>query len=115
STHIDYDAGAVRLNATVLHAPRHHDRIGGQSALEDLVPAHQRAAVCREELVHAAREPALQLVLVLQTEVADPGLRERARLPLSLVRLVAADMDPASGEEGHHLGEDVLLEPDRRV
>src|SRR5205807_8244101 len=40
------------------------------------------------------------LPIFLQTEVADPGLRERARLPLSLGRLVAADMDPASGEQG---------------
>src|SRR2546422_3849709 len=78
--------------------PRHHNRVGRQSALEDLVPAHERAPVRREKLVHAAREVALQLVFILETELADPGLRQRARLPLRLRRLVAADMDPRSEE-----------------
>src|SRR5205085_3971191 len=75
----------------------------------------ERAAVRGEELVHAACEPALQLVFVLEPEVANAPLRERARLPLGLRGLVAADVDPASREQPHDFAEDVLLELDRRV
>ena len=104
-----------RRDAAVHAAPRHDHRVGREAALENLVPPHEPATVCREELVHATREPALQLVLALEAELADPRLRERARLPLGLRGLVAAHMDPAVGEQRHHLGEDVLLELYRRV
>src|SRR5436853_202247 len=73
-------AGPRRDDPAVDAAPRHDDRVGGEAALEDLVPAHERAAVRGEELVHAACEPALQLVFVLEPVVANAPLRERARL-----------------------------------
>src|SRR5216684_2650878 len=88
---------------------------GGEPAFENLVPADERATVRGKERIHLAREVALQLVLVLEAELLDPRLRERTGLPLRLRGLIAADMDPAPGEQGHHLGEHVLLEPDRCV
>ncbi len=104
-----------RRDAAVHAAPGHDHRVRCEPALEDLVPPHEPAAVRGEELVHPVREPALQLVLVLQAELADPRLRERTRDPLGLRGLVAADVDPASRKQTHHLGQHVLIEADGRV
>ena len=55
------------------------------------------------------------MVFVPQAQLADARLRERARLPLILHRLVAAGVDPVTGEERQHFGQHVLHEVDGRV
>ncbi len=59
--HHDVVAGARRGDPALLAAPRHHDRVRRQSALEDFVPADEPPAVLRQERVHLLHEPALQL------------------------------------------------------
>src|SRR2546422_7232750 len=88
-----------RCDAAIHAAPGHNHRVRCEPALEDLVPSHEPAAVSGEKLIHPVCEPALQLVLALQAELADARLRERARLPLGLRGLVASDMDPASRKQ----------------
>src|SRR6185503_19015277 len=68
------------------------------------------AAALREPRVHAADEPRLELVLVLEGVFLHPSLSLGARLPLALRDLVATDMDELRGEEAQHFIEHVLQE-----
>ena len=80
--------------------PIHHDGVLGQAALADFAPADQVASLGIDELLDAADEVALQLVLVLQALLFDAGLAAGALLPILLGHLVAADVDVLGRETG---------------
>jgi len=102
-------------DAALCAPPGHDRRLGGEAALEDLVPAEEAAPLGDEDLFDAPHEIALELVLVLETLGLHPGLALRAALPLGLIDLVAADMDERPWEEADDLRQDILQEFVRAV
>ena len=107
--------GSGSRAAAFLAAPRHDDGIGGQPAVEDLVPPDQPPAVLRKETADAVDGVALQLIDRLQPFALHARLTLRALLPRRLGSLVAADVDVFRGEELHHLREHVLEKLEGRV
>src|SRR3954453_17828796 len=85
-------------------APRHHDGVRSETAVEDFIPANEASAVRREKRVHLFDEPALELVLGAvrvpsvgrivwsDAELAKLCLCARAGFPLRLRGLVAANV-----------------------
>ena len=66
-----------------------------------------------EERVHVLDEPALQLVLILHSELLDARLDARTGLPLRLVGLVAADVDELDSGTAPDFRQHVLHEARR--
>ncbi len=95
--------------------PRHDRRSGRNPALQDFVPADHPPSVRGEECADARHEPALQRMLVLDPERLHPRLDLRAGVPLVLDRFVAADVDEARREHGHHLAQHILEEAESVV
>src|SRR6266550_1878791 len=85
------------------------------AAMPPSIPRHDITTAFGEPLAHLRREPTLQLVLTMQSELPDALLRDRTRLPLLLRRFVATGVDPVTREERQHLGQHVLHEVNRRV
>ena len=90
--------------------PIHHDGVLGQAALADFAPADQAASLGIDELLDAADEVALQLMLVLQALLLDAGLAAGALLPIVFGHLVAADVDVFAGKQGQDFRQHVLQE-----
>ena len=86
-----------------------------EAAFEDLVPPDQPALMRGQERVHLPDEPALQLVLVGEAELANPRLDAALDLPFRLVRFVTADVDVPARKDVQHLAEHVLHELNGRV
>ena len=98
------------LYAALLAKPRHDLGVGSQAALQDFVPADNLAALGIDIFLHALDEPALELVLVFETEFLYHGLAVRALLPAGLGALVAAYVYELRGEQVDDLVEHIFKE-----
>ena len=81
----------------------------------ELVPAHQPAAFLLEVGGESLRRPALEVVDVLDPQLADARLAVGALLPAPAAALVAADVDHLAREELDHLVQDVPVHLERRL
>ena len=112
---------ACRLNAAALAAPRHDGGVGGESALERLVPPNHLAAKLVEVLLGMAYEKTLQAFLGrvaavgLQVFRCNARLTLRAALPHGFRTLVAAYVYILRREECHHLVKHIVDEMERFV
>ena len=93
-----------RGDAAVDAAPGHDRGVGRESALQNLVPADELAALAVDEGFDLAGEPALQLLLGLEALGLHAGLALGAGLPVGFVDLVAADVNVLAGEKIDDLG-----------
>ena len=96
------------IDRALLATPRHHRGGRRQAAFEDLVPADQPPPLAREIAAERVDHPALQRILVLETERLHLRLDARRALPLILDRFVATEMDEAAGEDGDQFVEHIL-------
>ena len=93
--------------------PRHDITVasGAQTALQDFVPADQPAAIRGEKLVHPPDELALQLMLVLEAQLAHARLHRRAGASIALLRASSPPMwMNGPGNSVEHLVQHVLQE-----
>src|SRR6186713_1718316 len=95
--------------------PRHDITVAPGTSPPSRIPPHETPASRCQERIHALDEPALELVLVLETKLANAILNLRARLPERLVRFVTPDVDELAWEQLHHFGEHVLHEGHSRL
>ena len=106
--HDDIVPSPRRRDAAGFATPRHDCCAAGQAALQNLVPADQAAAAGAQKRVHAADQPTLQFVLVLQPFLPHPRLAPRAFAPPCFRAFVPTDMNEWRGEKGQNLLHDLF-------